>query len=51
MRWGQVVVGLAVLVATAWGCLALWFQLPRQFSALGLIVLGIGGQLFTQALK
>ena len=40
MRWGQVVVGLAVLVATAWGCLALWFQLPRQFSALGFIVLG-----------
>ena len=40
MRWGQIVVGLAVLVATAWGCLALWFQLPRQFTVLGLIVLG-----------
>ncbi|KUM52590.1 Lnb N-terminal periplasmic domain-containing protein [Rheinheimera sp. EpRS3] len=45
MRWGQTVVGLVVLVATAWGCLALWFQLPHQFSAPGLAVLAAWGLL------
>ncbi|WP_240222057.1 DUF4105 domain-containing protein [Rheinheimera hassiensis] len=45
MRWGQTVVGLAVLVATAWGCLALWFQQPYQLSLLNLVVLAVWGLL------
>lgn len=45
MRWKHGAVGFVVLVATAWGCLALWFQLPRQFTAVGLITLSAWGLL------
>lgn len=42
LRW---LIALVILISTAWGCLALWFQLPRQFTAVGLIVLAVWGLL------
>lgn len=38
LRW---LIALVVLISTAWGCLALWFQQPQQFSALGVVVLAV----------
>ncbi|WP_215399244.1 Lnb N-terminal periplasmic domain-containing protein [Rheinheimera oceanensis] len=38
LRW---IIALAVLLSAAWGCLALWFQQPQQFSAPGLAVLAV----------
>lgn len=40
MQWGKRLISLAVMLATAWGCLALWFQLPQHFTAPALIMLG-----------
>lgn len=38
LRW---IIALAVLLSTAWGCLALWFQQPQQFNATGWVVLAV----------